>query len=141
MKPTFRQIALIGKYHLPVGSGVKPSSKQALQSIAQFLLAQGSDVILERDTASNTGISEYTVMDVDGIGKSCDLALVVGGDGTMLGFGVKFPAEGSQMAGQNERSTPVVMQNAGERITVVWPTNIRTQDPVFPLPKGSVYGA
>jgi branched-chain amino acid transport system substrate-binding protein len=24
---------------------------------------------------------------------------------------------------------------------VVWPTNIRTQDPVFPLPKGSTYGA
>ncbi len=42
---------------------------------------------------------------------------------------------------RTERSTPVVMQNAGERITVVWPTNIRTQDPVFPLPKGSVYGA
>jgi NAD+ kinase len=62
MKPTFRQIALIGKYHLPVGSGAKPSSKQALQSIAQFLLAQGSDVILERDTASNTGISEYTAV-------------------------------------------------------------------------------
>jgi branched-chain amino acid transport system substrate-binding protein len=45
------------------------------------------------------------------------------------------------MAGQNERSTPVVMQNAGERITVVWPTVIRTQDPVLPLPKSSVYGA
>jgi branched-chain amino acid transport system substrate-binding protein len=24
---------------------------------------------------------------------------------------------------------------------VVWPTNIRTQDPVFPLPKSSVYAA
>ena len=45
------------------------------------------------------------------------------------------------MAGQNERSTPVVMQNAGEHISVVWPTNIRTQDPVFPLPKSSVYAA
>ena len=42
-------------------------------------------------------------------------------------------------SGQNERSTPVVMQNAGEHISVVWPTNIRTQDPVFPLPKSSVY--
>ena len=87
MKSTFRQIALIGKYHLPVGSGAKPSSKQALQSIAQFLLDQGLDVIFEHDTASNTGITEYAVMDVDGIGKSCDLALVLGGDGTMLGYG------------------------------------------------------
>jgi len=33
------------------------------------------------------------------------------------------------------------MQNAGEHISVVWPTGIRTQDPVFPLPKSSTYGA
>jgi branched-chain amino acid transport system substrate-binding protein len=45
------------------------------------------------------------------------------------------------MSGQNERSTPVVMQNNGEHITVVWPTNIRTQEPVFPLPKSSIYAA
>ncbi|KWV53034.1 ABC transporter ATP-binding protein [Bradyrhizobium macuxiense] len=61
--------------------------------------------------------------------------------GTIQGYGVKFFPPGTPMAGQNERSTPVVMQNAGEHISVVWPTNIRTQDPVFPLPKGSVYAA
>jgi len=60
--------------------------------------------------------------------------------GTIQGYGVKFYPPDTQMSGQNERSTPVVMQNAGERITVVWPTNIRTQDPVLPLPKSSVYG-
>jgi branched-chain amino acid transport system substrate-binding protein len=57
------------------------------------------------------------------------------------GYGVKFFPLGTPLAGQNERSTPVVMQNAGEHISVVWPTNIRTQDPVFPLPKSSVYSA
>ena len=61
--------------------------------------------------------------------------------GTIQGYGVKFYKPGTPMSGQNERSTPVVMQNAGERISVVWPTNIQTQAPVFPLPKGSVYGA
>ena len=61
--------------------------------------------------------------------------------GTIQGYGVKFFRPGTPMSGQNERSTPVVMQNAGEHISVVWPTNIRTQDPVFPLPKGSTYGA
>jgi branched-chain amino acid transport system substrate-binding protein len=61
--------------------------------------------------------------------------------GTIQGYGVKFYQPGTPMAGQNERSTPVVMQNAGERITVVWPTNIRTQEPVFPLPKTSVYAS
>ncbi|HWX63675.1 ABC transporter substrate-binding protein [Bradyrhizobium sp.] len=61
--------------------------------------------------------------------------------GTIQGYGVKFYPPGTPLSGQNERSTPVVMQNAGEHISVVWPTNIQTQDPVFPLPKSSVYGA
>jgi branched-chain amino acid transport system substrate-binding protein len=59
--------------------------------------------------------------------------------GTIQGYGVKFFPPDTPLSGQNERSTPVVMQNAGEHISVVWPTNIRTQDPVFPLPKSSVY--
>ena len=59
--------------------------------------------------------------------------------GTIQGYGVKFYPPDTPMSGQNERSTPVVMQNAGEHISVVWPTNIRTQEPVFPLPKSSVY--
>jgi branched-chain amino acid transport system substrate-binding protein len=61
--------------------------------------------------------------------------------GTIQGYGVKFFKPGTQMSGQNERSTPVVMQNAGEHISVVYPTLIRTQDPVLPLPKSSVYAA
>jgi branched-chain amino acid transport system substrate-binding protein len=59
--------------------------------------------------------------------------------GTIQGYGVKFYRPGTPLSGQNERSTPVVMQNAGEHISVVWPTNIRTQDPVLPLPASSVY--
>jgi branched-chain amino acid transport system substrate-binding protein len=31
------------------------------------------------------------------------------------------------------------MQNAGEHISVVWPSNIRTQEPVLPLPGSSIY--
>jgi len=61
--------------------------------------------------------------------------------GTIQGYGVKFYPPDTPLSGQNERSTPVVMQNAGEHISVVWPDNIRTQDPVFPLPKSSIYAA
>ena len=50
--------------------------------------------------------------------------------GTIQGYGVKFYRPGTPLSGQNERSTPVVMQNAGEHISVVWPSNIKTQDPV-----------
>jgi branched-chain amino acid transport system substrate-binding protein len=59
--------------------------------------------------------------------------------GTIQGYGVKFYRPGTELSGQNERSTPVVMQNAGEHIAVVWPNNIKTQEPVLPLPPSSVY--
>jgi branched-chain amino acid transport system substrate-binding protein len=59
--------------------------------------------------------------------------------GTIQGYGVKFYGPGTQLAGQNERSTPVVMQNAGEHIAVVWPDNIKTQEAVLPLPASSIY--
>jgi NAD+ kinase len=87
MKSKFRHIALLGKYQLPTAGGAKPSTRLTLESIAQFLHAQGCEVILEHDTAANTGLSGYPVMGVPDIGKHCDLALVVGGDGTMLGYG------------------------------------------------------
>jgi branched-chain amino acid transport system substrate-binding protein len=59
--------------------------------------------------------------------------------GTIQGHGVKFYRPGSQRSGQNQRSTPVVMQYIDGRTTVIWPDNIRTQEPVLPLPGSSPY--
>jgi NAD+ kinase len=95
MKSQFRHVALIGKYHAQ-------GSRSALEEIANFLHTQGCEVTLERDTASNTGLSQYPVLDVDGIGAHCDLALVVGGDGTMLGIGRQLAQFGVPMVGINQ---------------------------------------
>jgi NAD+ kinase len=81
----FRQVALIGKYQSTISGPAGAHSRQALEEIAHFLMDLGCDVVLERDTASNMGLSAYNTLDVDGIGTHCDLCLVVGGDGTMLG--------------------------------------------------------
>jgi branched-chain amino acid transport system substrate-binding protein len=43
------------------------------------------------------------------------------------------------MAGQNERSSPVVMQYVNGRTYIAWPKAIRTTDPILPLPKGHPY--
>jgi branched-chain amino acid transport system substrate-binding protein len=59
--------------------------------------------------------------------------------GTIQGYGVKFFPPGSQMAGQNERSSPVVMQYVNGRTYVAWPSAIRTTDPVLPFPKGHAF--
>lgn len=59
--------------------------------------------------------------------------------GTIQGYGVKFFPPGTPMAGQNERSTPAVMQYIGKETVVVWPSAIKTKDPVLPLPKDHAY--
>lgn len=61
--------------------------------------------------------------------------------GTIQGYGVKFFPPGHAMAGQNERSSPVVMQYSGNDTFIVWPTAIKTRDPVLPLPAGHGYAA
>ncbi|MBV8924508.1 MAG: ABC transporter substrate-binding protein [Bradyrhizobium sp.] len=83
---------------------------------------------------------KYGAFDPEAVRKAA-LDVDIPAGGTIQGYGVKFYPPDTPLSGQNERSTPLVMQNAGERVTVVWPTNIRTQDPVFPLPKSSVYAA
>jgi branched-chain amino acid transport system substrate-binding protein len=81
---------------------------------------------------------KYGSFDPEAVRKAA-LDVDIPAGGTIQGYGVKFFPPDTPLSGQNERSTPVVMQNAGEHISVVWPTNIRTQEPVFPLPKSSIY--
>lgn len=102
MTPVFRQVALIGKYHAGVSGTVAAGSRAALEDIAQFLVAEGCKVFLEHDTATASGIVGYPVLDVAGIGASCDLGLVVGGDGTMLGIGRQLASFGVPLVGINQ---------------------------------------
>ena len=95
MKTQFRNVALVGKYHAQ-------GARAALESIAHFLGDLGCDVAIEQDTASNAGLSQFPVLDVAGIGAQCDLALVVGGDGTMLGIGRVLAKFGVPLVGINQ---------------------------------------
>jgi branched-chain amino acid transport system substrate-binding protein len=81
---------------------------------------------------------KYGGFDAEAVRKAA-LDVDIPPGGTVQGYGVKFYPPGHQLSGQNERSTPVVMQNAGEHISVVWPSNIKTREPVLPLPSSSIY--
>ena len=59
--------------------------------------------------------------------------------GTIQGYGVKFFPPGHQMSGQNERSSPVVMQYVDGKTKIAWPSALRTVDPILPFPKGHAY--
>ena len=95
MKSQFRHVALIGKYHAQ-------GSRSALEDIAHFLGTQGCDVAIEQDTASNTGLTQFPTLNTAQIGAQCDLALVVGGDGTMLGIGRLLAQFGVPLVGINQ---------------------------------------
>lgn len=82
--------------------------------------------------------AKYGGFDPESVRKAA-LDVDIAPGGTIQGYGVKFYPPGNALSGQNERSTPVVMQYAGEHISVVWPNNIKTKEPVLPLPASSVY--
>ena len=84
----------MGKYQAQGIRGV-------LEEIAHFLVRQGLEVSLETQTAQSTGILEYGSLKPDELGRECDLALVVGGDGTMLGIARQLARHGTPLVGIN----------------------------------------
>jgi NAD+ kinase len=73
----FRRVALIGRY-------ATPGIAEPLSQLAAFLARRGHEVVLEADTAAHTPLAGYPTADADDLGKRVDVAIVVGGDGTML---------------------------------------------------------
>ena len=102
MTTKFQHVALIGKYQAASASSSGDSTREALEAIAHFLELQGCEVSLEAETARNTGLVRYPALSVDDIGKRCDLGLVVGGDGTMLGIGRRLARYGTPLIGINQ---------------------------------------
>lgn len=102
MTSKFRHVALIGKYQASSTGFIGDSPRKALEDIAHFLERQGCEVALEAETASNTGMTRYPALSVERIGSECDLGLVVGGDGTMLGIGRRLARFGTPLIGINQ---------------------------------------
>jgi NAD+ kinase len=102
MKSNFAQVALFGKYQTLAPGAAGTTSRNALLDIAQLLHTMGCEVVIETETAGNMSIAGYAVMDVSGIGRHCDLGLVVGGDGTMLGIGRQLAPYNLPLIGINQ---------------------------------------
>jgi len=83
-------------------------------------------------------IKKYGGFDADALRKAA-LDVDIPEGGTIQGYGVKFAGPGHQMAGQNLRAGPVVMQYVGGKIFIAHPKSIATIDAVLPLPSSSPY--
>ena len=102
MSLQFRRVALVGKYQESAAGVVADSTREVIADIAGFLTGQGCDVALAERTARGTGLTQYDALDVAGIGNECDLAVVVGGDGTMLGISRQLARYGTPLIGINQ---------------------------------------
>ncbi len=75
----FTTIALVGRYQTEGIGGT-------LVEIATFLQERGMQVLLEAETAASIGRLDFSRATAETIGNEADLAIAVGGDGTMLGI-------------------------------------------------------
>lgn len=79
MSRAFRTVALVGRYQSEGVAG-------ALLDIARFLQDRDVRVLIEADTFEAIGRPSLEAASIDSIGQQADLAIAIGGDGTMLGL-------------------------------------------------------
>ncbi len=77
MNQQFKTIGLIGRPDTP-------SLAEHIQSLMQYLATRKVALLLEKNTARQTGISVATALELKHLCGQVDLVLVMGGDGTML---------------------------------------------------------
>jgi NAD+ kinase len=95
MKKAFKTVALIGKYK-------SPEIAKPLLELGRFLEQRGIEVLLDRLTASHIGDCPYPVLPLDELGQRADLAVVLGGDGTMLNIARTFAPYEVTLVGVNQ---------------------------------------
>jgi len=95
MSPAFHTIALIGKYK-------SPEIAESLMMLAEFLKSRGIDVLVEEGTAALVGADGFPVASYARIGARADLAIVLGGDGSMLTAARQLAESGVPLVGVNQ---------------------------------------
>jgi NAD+ kinase len=73
-----------------------------LLSLARYLRERNVEVVLDRLTASNVAENQWPVLDMEEIGSRVNLAVVLGGDGTMLNIARKLAPFGVPLVGVNQ---------------------------------------
>lgn len=95
MSQTFKTIALVGKYDSPEMSATLPQ-------LADFLRERGYEVLIAHNTADQLGIVKHPTAEMTEIGERADLAVVLGGDGTMLSIARMLVGHDIPLVGINQ---------------------------------------
>ena len=91
----FETIGIIGKFS-------DPTLGNTLETLGKFLLSQGAKVLLEKGASETlTYMPKLETADIASLGKACDLAIIVGGDGTLLHAARELSDYGIPLVGVN----------------------------------------
>ena len=116
MKFPFQNIALIGKYKAP-------EIAEPLMRLAAFLTFRGMTVVVDSLTAEHLKESPYKAMSLADIGRTVDLAIVLGGDGTMLNIARTLSPCNIPLVGVNQGRlgflTDLTLDNMQESISAM----------------------
>ena len=91
-KPSFSRVALIGK----LGT---PEIAASITELAAFLKQRGCATLIEKETAEELGSRG---LDYAALGEQAELAVVIGGDGTMLAAARNLVRHGVPLVGVNQ---------------------------------------
>jgi NAD+ kinase len=94
MSSPFKTVALIGKYDSDIGESVL--------RLARFLVHRGFQVVIARQTAEKLDIPGYRLENLSDIGRVADVAIVLGGDGTILSITRVLAPSGVPIIGVNQ---------------------------------------
>ena len=90
----FKTVALVGRSNTP---GIA----EPLMALAQTISKRGFEVVFEVQTAQEIGAQGYPSLQIAEIGARADVAVVLGGDGTMLGIGRQLAPYRTPLIGIN----------------------------------------
>ena len=91
----FSRIALIGKYR-------SPEAAESVRILATYLRQRGLETVVEEETAALIGDELASVASFESIGAEADIAIVVGGDGTLLNSARHLASFGVTLVGVNQ---------------------------------------
>ena len=94
MKPHFKRVGLIGK-------SADKNVSASLRTLAAYLEKLKAKVLLDEGIADHFSNGSYPVVDRATLAGKCDLAIVVGGDGTLLNAARSLAEPGVAVLGVN----------------------------------------
>ena len=95
MKFPFQTVAIIGKQK-------SPEVAEPMLRVGDFLSARGLRVVVDGLAAEYLKDHSFTALSLDEIARAVDLAIVIGGDGTMLNIARTLAPHGVPLVGVNQ---------------------------------------